>query len=169
MSSFATLYAAANIGKTCTETPMKFARMAITAIVALFAIVNLAPVAYADWDPVAEAREEAARKKAAAEAAKRNAEASAKRAEAMRKALAAAPYNEDPAQLARLNEAELRALEKKRQAQIHEAQKAQAARGLDEFAKNMKSLSPEQRAMIERQSGMKIDDLMKQSQQAVKR
>lgn len=148
---------------------MKLTHLTMAAFTALLTAVATPHIAHADWDPVAEAREEAARKKAAAEAAKRNAEASAKRAEAMRAALARPPYNENPAALAKLNESELRALEKRRQQEILAAQKAQSARGMDEFSKAMSALTPEQRAMIERQSGMKIDDVVKQSQQATKR
>jgi hypothetical protein len=39
----------------------------------------------------------------------------------------------------------------------------------DPVADAMKSLTPEQRAMIEKQAGVKIGDLMKQSQPAVKK
>jgi hypothetical protein len=137
---------------------------------AICTCVAMAPLpAHADWDPVAEAREAAARKKAADAAAKRNAEMSAKRADALRKALARPPYNVDPASMARMNESELKALGKQQEAKLVDAQKAMSAQALDQMADAMKSLTPEQRAMIEKQAGVKIGDLMKQLQPAVKK
>jgi ATPase subunit of ABC transporter with duplicated ATPase domains len=122
----------------------------------------VASKAHADWDAAAEARDAAARKKAQAEAAKRAAEMSAMRAARMRQVLAAAPYNEPEAKLASMNEAALKALYDARSKQQLAAAKAQSQKRMDEFAKVMAQLTPEQRAMMEKQSDVKLEDVQRQ-------
>jgi hypothetical protein len=125
--------------------------------------------ALADWDHAAKAREAAARKKAAAEAAKRAAEDKKASANTTRKMLAAKPYGEDPAKLAAMSDDDVFALLKRRASELASNEAARQQKMISDVAKAMSSLTPEQRAMMERMSGQNIDQAMKDAQKAAKK
>jgi hypothetical protein len=141
---------------------MKSAVLTIAFATITAAVSSFAPSpTFADWDPAQEARDAAARKKAQAEAAKRAAETSELKAAHYRKLLAAAPYNEPAAKLAPMKESALKALYDSRSKQMVSAQKAQSMQRLDDMEKIMERLSPEQRATIEKQSGVSLEQVRK--------
>ncbi len=145
-------------------------RAAVSILTSLLVATAVTPhSARADWDPVQEARDQAARKKAQEAAARQAAENKRQREAFLRKTLAAEPYKEDPKKLAAMDDVALSALHKQHGKRLQEENMAASRKGLDDMAKAMVAMSPEQRAMIERASGQSIDRMMKDAQQATKR
>jgi hypothetical protein len=126
----------------------------------------LSTAAYADFDPKEAAREREAARVAAAKRTKEQA-ATATR---YREILVKPPYSEDSAKVAAMSDADVRAYYPRRQREFIASQKAQAneasAKGMRETRAALDSLTPEQRAMIERASGKTVDQLVTPPKQA---
>jgi hypothetical protein len=119
--------------------------------------VLLMPVAHADWDPVEDARERAAAQAARQARAKAEAERAAYRTEAERKAAVA--YRQQMGASANgLSDREVIAQYPRWAQQQSQAKVAAVKPQINEA---MARLTPEQRAMIEKQSGQSIDALMR--------
>jgi hypothetical protein len=120
---------------------------------------TLSNIAYADFDPKEEAREREAAKRAAIERAKDLAAT----ARQYRQMLVKPPYNENAAKVAAMSDAEVRAYYPRRHKEFIADQKAKAEeasrKGVQEMRAKLDSLTPEQRAMIERASGQSVDQL----------
>lgn len=115
----------------------------------------LVPLAHADWDPAEDARERAAAQAARQARAKADAERAAHRAEAEKKA--AAPYRQQMG--ARANGLSDREVIAQYPRWAQEKSNATMAAHKPQIAEALARLSPEQRAMIEKQSGQSLDAL----------
>lgn len=123
---------------------MRTSLKAPLAIAASFTLFAAAP-SFSDWDPVLEAKEQAARKAAQAEASKRNAEAAAKRKAAQDEAnrKMAASYRKTYGERTRgLSDEQV--LAAGRQWDMDRVKNAN-----QQLAETLKQLPPEQRAMAE--------------------
>jgi hypothetical protein len=120
---------------------------------------TLPNIAYADFDPKEEAREREAAKQAAIQRAKDLAAT----ARQYRQLLVKPPYNENAAKVAAMSDAKVRAYYPRRHKEFIANQKAKAEeagrKGAQEMRAKLDSLTPEQRAMIERASGQSVDEL----------
>lgn len=121
----------------------------------------LVPVAHADWDPAEDARERAAAQAARQARAKADVERAAHRAEAEKKA--AAPYRQQMG--ARANGLSDREVIAQYPRWAQEKSNATMAAHKPQIADAMARLTPEQRAMIEKQSGQSIDAMMQNMSQ----
>lgn len=128
----------------------------------------LSTPATADWDAAEEARYQAAQKKARAENARAADEAKKQREQRLREHLGAAPYKEDPKRLAALNEAQLITLRDQRYKEDAERASRQRKQASKDMIAAIEGMTPEQRAMIERASGKKMSDVLKEAQRAAK-